>query len=123
MTSHVSIETGQLNRPTTGMRCQKRSGRPMSTMTNIRHIIEHGDREQLAEHDDVVQRVVVVDVRGDDEHDRRGRHADEVREVRDVRAPRDLVDHVGRRRGPTLSWWTYATTPSAIHASRNASHR
>jgi hypothetical protein len=34
----VSIDTGQLNTPMPGIRCQNRSGRPRSTTTNPMHI-------------------------------------------------------------------------------------
>ncbi len=38
MTSQPSSELGTFIRPTKGIRCQKRSGRPMSEMTKPRHI-------------------------------------------------------------------------------------
>ena len=37
-TSHESIDCGKLRTPTFGIRCQNRSGRPMSTVTKSRHI-------------------------------------------------------------------------------------
>ena len=54
-----------------------------------------GDRKKLAEDDEVVEVLVLVDVDRDDEHHGRGRHADEEGEVGDVDAPRDLVAHAG----------------------------
>jgi hypothetical protein len=39
MTSQVSMENGKLNRPRPGIRCQKRSGRPRSTVTKKRQTL------------------------------------------------------------------------------------
>src|SRR6266545_3382424 len=55
---------------------------------------ERADREQLAEDHDLLDRLPVVDVRGDDEQDRRRGDADEEGEVADVEGPGDLVAHV-----------------------------
>ena len=38
-TSHASTLLGKFRNPNGGIRCQKRSGLPMSTMTNIRHMV------------------------------------------------------------------------------------
>ena len=52
-------------------------------------------REQLAEDDDLADRLPVVDVGGDDEHHRCSRHSHQEREVADVEAPAHLVAHRG----------------------------
>ena len=54
-----------------------------------------GDGEHLPKHRDLLDRLPVVDVGGDDQEHRRGRHADQEGEVGDVEPPRHLVPHRG----------------------------
>ena len=54
-----------------------------------------GDGQHLAEHHDLLDRLPVVDVGGDDEQDRGRGHADEEGEVGDVEPPGNLVPHRG----------------------------
>jgi hypothetical protein len=71
------MEMGQLKRPRPGSMCQKRSGRPRSTVTKSEAHDDGGDGEQLADDDDVVHLLVVIEVGRDDHHHAAGGQADE----------------------------------------------
>ena len=95
MTSHVSIDIGQLTRPITGIRCQKRSGRAEIYQDAQRTHHNRGDGDGFADDHDLVHLFVIVEIGGNHHHDSAGRQADTEREVGDVQPPTDVVGHVG----------------------------
>ena len=52
-------------------------------------------RQEFSEDDQVMQVLVLVDINGNDHHDRRRRHADQEGEVGDIDAPGNFVAHPG----------------------------